>query len=264
MSLPDEPPPVADPPEIPDTSAMPQKVQEMARRLEHLESVRRDFIANVSHELKTPLTAIRGMVDTILDDEEMDDATQRKFLARIQSQIVRLSTLVRDLIIISQFESNESGVELQPVDIRHITQAVVLDFEPQAARKELSIKCRLPEQPLVVEGDEEILRQVLINLIDNAVKYTPAGGKIQVSMGPDPEHGWIRVEDNGIGIPPELHDRVFERFYRVDKARSRQLGGTGLGLSIVKHSTLAMKGRIFLDSAPGKGSAFTIMLPLSK
>jgi two-component system phosphate regulon sensor histidine kinase PhoR len=230
--------------------------------LRHLEEVRRDFVANVSHEVKTPLTAIRGMVETILEDPSMDEPTRNRFLERVRSQAGRLSALVTDLLTLSRVERREEAPEKGTLDLRGPVRE---SFEQQTSEGEdkgLSMEIETPDSPVPVFGDMEALRQAVDNLLSNAVRYTPSEGRIWVRLRTEGEFAVVEVQDTGIGIEPRHQERVFERFYRVDKARSRELGGTGLGLSIVKHITIAHEGSVSLESAPGQGSTFRIRLPL--
>jgi len=229
--------------------------------LRRLEAVRRDFVANVSHELKTPLTAIRGLVETLLDDDEMEAGTRSSFLERIRDQAARLGSLVGDLLTLARIESQSESGELALLDLREPLRECAARFAPVCEPKRIELSLRLPDEPLEALTDEESLRQILDNLTDNAVKYTPTGGRVWISLRRAGERAEIEVKDTGIGIEPRDQERVFERFYRVDKARSREMGGTGLGLSIVKHLVLALDGQISLDSTPGSGSRFCVSLP---
>jgi two-component system phosphate regulon sensor histidine kinase PhoR len=230
--------------------------------LRRLEQVRRDFVANVSHELKTPLTAIRGQIETLIDDPEMGAETHRRFLLKARDQTARLSNLVTDLLTISRVESGEGAVEKETLDLREPVQASARSLFPAAETKGLSPLLQIPDEPVPIHGDVEAARQIVDNLLDNAIKYTPAGGGVKVRLRIEKSEAVIEVEDTGPGIEQKHLERIFERFYRVDKARSRELGGTGLGLSIVKHLTSAMNGHVTLDSTPGKGSTFRVHFPL--
>lgn len=243
----------------------PQFLQTLrdVERSRRLEIVRRDFVANVSHELKTPVTAIRGLVETILDDPQMPENTKARFLGKIKGQCTRLSTLVTDLLALSRLESQDREETHVYVDLRdpiqESTQALTLNGE----KKNIRVNILLPEAAVRVRGDEEALRQAVDNLLDNAVKYTPAGGQIWVRLMSSQSLATVEVEDTGIGIENQAQERIFERFYRVDRARSRALGGTGLGLSIVKHVALSHSGSVHVDSTLGQGSTFRINLPLT-
>jgi two-component system phosphate regulon sensor histidine kinase PhoR len=232
-------------------------------RLRGLERVRRDFVANVSHEIKTPLTAVRGLIETLLDDAGMDEETRRRFLGKARDQAARLNALVTDLLALSRLESNEQPLERARLDLRGPVEESVRALLPAAEQKRLAVETALPGEPVEVFGDESALRQAVENLLDNAVKYTPDGGRIWVRLRREGETAVVEIEDTGIGIEPAEQPRVFERFYRVDKARSRELGGTGLGLSIVKHIALAHDGDVSVESLPGRGSTFRIHLPLA-
>jgi two-component system phosphate regulon sensor histidine kinase PhoR len=229
--------------------------------LRRLEEVRRDFVANVSHELKTPITAVRGFVESILDDGSMDESVRRRFLERARDQVARLSALVTDLLTLSRVESQEGSLERAPLDLRGPVEASLRGLSAKAADKSLSLTPEIPQGAVTVAGDEELLREVADNLIDNAIKYTPAGGSVRVRLTVQSREAVLEVIDTGIGIEPHEQTRVFERFYRVDKARSRDLGGTGLGLSIVRHVVLAHRGTIELSSEPGRGSTFRVRIP---
>lgn len=231
--------------------------------LRHLETVRREFVANVSHELKTPLTAIHGFIETMLDDELMPGETQRRFLRKMRDQSARLAALVSDLLTLSRVESEESAVERAPLDLREPVQDSANALATMVEEHSLTLETSLPDGPVIVSGSHEALRQIVGNLLDNAIKYTPAGGSISLSVRQDMGQAIVEVADTGIGIEPAEQQRVFERFYRVDKARSRELGGTGLGLSIVKHLTLALGGQVSVESTPGKASTFRVVLPLA-
>jgi two-component system phosphate regulon sensor histidine kinase PhoR len=231
--------------------------------LRKLETIRRDFIANISHELKTPLAAIRGLVETLIDDKDMDGDTHDRFLDKIRKQSTRLATLVSDLLTISKLESEDATKEFREVDFREPMSESLRAIVPVAQSKRLTLEHELPDEPVPVIGDAEALRELVDNLVGNAVKYTPAGGRVQVLLRADADWAILEVEDNGIGIDPNDQGRVFERFYRVDKARSRELGGTGLGLSIVKHVALSHRGNVSLRSSLGEGSNFRVQIPLA-
>ena len=233
-------------------------------RLRHLESVRQDFVANVSHEIKTPLSAIHGIVETMIDDPEMSSVMQEHFLLRMLEQSQRLGNLVRDLIALSRFESEDLPLDLEELDLRQPILDARERFDMSAREKELSLVTDLPDHPVWVEGDGEALRQVFDNLLSNAVRYTPEGGHIMTRLKEERGVAWAEVEDSGIGIAEEHLGRIFERFYRVDKARSREQGGTGLGLSIVKHIASRMGGGVSVRSQAGSGTTFCVHLPLSK
>ncbi|MFQ5505610.1 MAG: ATP-binding protein [Planctomycetota bacterium] len=232
-------------------------------QLERLERIRRDFVGNVSHELKTPITAIRGLIETLLDDRAMDPGRRERFLARIAEQSLRLSSLVTDLLALSRLESEDSALERASLDLRAPVEAAAQALLPAAEERGIRVEVRTPDTPLGVRGDAEALRQVATNLLDNALKYSSRGGRVWLRLVEDGGQAVLEVEDSGIGIERRHRERIFERFYRVDKARSRELGGTGLGLSIVKHLVLAHRGDVSVESEPGKGSCFRVRIPLA-
>lgn len=230
--------------------------------LRRLESIRRDFVTNVSHELKTPITAIRGLVETLIDDPAASQEVRDRFLGRIHSQSLRLSSLVTDLLALSRVESGNSSGEQVPLDLRSPAALAADALQPTAESRNVTLHVNLGSEPVPVRGDAESLRQVVTNLLDNALKYTPGEGRIDLTIRVRGGEAMLEVRDTGIGIEPRHQERIFERFYRVDKARSRELGGTGLGLSIVKHVALSHRGRVAVESTPGRGSTFRIHLPL--
>lgn len=229
--------------------------------IRHLEMMRRDFAANVSHELKTPLTVINGFIETIKTEQKLDKKTRDKFLDIISMETDRLSRLIEDILTLSEIETGVlSHVENVDVD-EHIGKSVEL-LRKKAEKKDITLEKNLLCPKVTVQGNGDRVTQMAINLIDNAIKYTPEGGRVTVSTSKSGENCMITVEDNGIGISMEDQRRLFERFYRADKSRSRELGGTGLGLSIVKHIVSSMNGRVLVKSAPGRGSVFTVILPI--
>jgi two-component system phosphate regulon sensor histidine kinase PhoR len=232
--------------------------------LERLESIRRDFVSNVSHELKTPITAIRGLVETVIDDEQMSPEKQKSFLLKTMEQTLRLSTIVTDLLVLSRLESGGVDLNREPIDLREVVDASMQALLPISDEKSIHIESQVPEKPVEVLGDREALYQTINNLLDNAVKYNSKKGTASVRLRIENGNAVIDVQDTGIGIEPLEKPKIFERFYRVDKARSRQLGGTGLGLSIVKHTILAHGGQLSVESTQGIGSTFQISIPLIK
>ncbi len=230
--------------------------------LRRLENMRRDFVANVSHELKTPLTAIKGLVDTMVDDEQMPEEARHRFLGKVQRQADRLGNLVNDLLVLARIESSKSTDELLPVDLRNPVRESCAGLAVTAQQKDLRLRATLPEHPVIVRGEAESLRQAVDNLLGNAIRYTPQGGAVDVTLSVAHHEALVTVRDTGIGIEAGHLDRIFERFYRVDKARSRELGGTGLGLAIVKHVALAHGGAVAVQSRPGAGSTFSVRIPL--
>ncbi len=231
-------------------------------RLRRLESLRRDFVANVSHELKTPLAAIQGYVETMLDDREMPPATRQRFLEKIARQSERLARLVGDLLTLSRLDEVELAGSDEPTDLVAVVKETARDLGALAERRGVQLHVEVPDRPAPIRGDVEALRQVVGNLIDNAVKYTPGGGRVSVHVRPTPGQVELEVRDTGIGLSPADQDRVFERFYRVDRARSREVGGTGLGLSIVKNTVRSLGGEVGVRSRLGQGSTFWVRLPV--
>jgi two-component system phosphate regulon sensor histidine kinase PhoR len=230
-------------------------------RLERVERVRKDFVANVSHELRTPLTAIRGYAETLLDGALEDQENNRRFLEIIKAHTIRLNNIASDLLTLSELESGRSVAEPEPVFVRGVLETAVRAVEAQAAVQNVRVICARVED-FEVTGYRIRLEQALVNLIDNAVKFNKPGGEVRIEATRGPGGtARISVSDTGVGIPREDLSRIFERFYRVDKARSREVGGTGLGLSIVRHAIERMNGSVTVHSEVGGGSTFTITLP---
>lgn len=232
--------------------------------LERLETIRRDFVANVSHELKTPITAIRGLVETMIEDEEMPMETHRNFLNKTMDQTFRLSNIVADLLALSRLESAGTDFLRESVDLRDVVNDSVQALLPLSEDKGVPVEKLISEDSVEILGDREALFQSVNNLLDNAIKYNSSKGSVLLRLSKDGKNAVIEVRDSGIGIEPLEQHRIFERFYRVDKARSRQVGGTGLGLSIVKHTVLAHGGQLSVESIPGVGSIFQISISLAK
>jgi two-component system phosphate regulon sensor histidine kinase PhoR len=231
--------------------------------LKNLERVRTDFVANASHELKTPITAIRGLTETILGDSEVDKETISHFIERVHAQSLRLSQLVGDLMTISRLESSQSQEDFSRINIVELARQAVRAGQVAAEEKDHDLDADLAQDDVIIYGDRQNLSQLLDNLIDNAIKYTPDHGKVTVKVSRDGSFAVLQVSDTGIGISPQFQQRVFERFYRVDKARSQSLGVTGLGLSIVKNIAEKHGGNVSVKSQLGSGSTFTIRLPMA-
>ena len=231
----------------------------------HLEKVRSDFVANASHELKTPISAVRGLVETIIDDPSMPPHVFARFIGRIRQQAIRLDRIVQDLLQLSRFDAPAPRQRRSPINLTALLQQIGESRSSDALDAGVAFDVQLNRHPpdLIVTGETEALTQMVTNLLDNALKYTPQGGRVQLRLKPAGRHAQIEVEDNGIGIPRDETVRVFERFYRLDQARSRDLGGTGLGLAIVKHIAQAHQGRVQLNTKLGKGSTFIVQLPLA-
>jgi len=229
-----------------------------ARKFDRMRS---EFVANVSHELRTPLTSIKGFVETLLDGALEDKLLCRRFLSIIDSETDRLTRLIDDLLTLSAMESKEIKLNLQNVNLVESVKSVFNIMGPQAAEKKLRLELVYPPGVTWVQADQDLVGQVLINLIDNAIKYSSDNGRVVVRISRVGRKTVVRVSDTGIGISKESLPRLFERFYRVDRARSRVLGGTGLGLAIVKHIVELHGGDVFVDSQVGVGSTFTFCLP---
>lgn len=226
---------------------------------EKLQRVRQDFVANVSHELRTPLTSLRGYAETLLEGG-LDDAEHReRFVTIIRDQAVRLEALLDDLLSLAELERAGARLQLERFDLRELAARQVASFRHRAERAGLALELQ-PGTPCPITADRARIEQVVANLVDNAIKYTERGG-IRVTLGADEAGAWCEVRDTGAGIPPEDLPRIFERFYRVDKARSRAQGGTGLGLSIVKHIVALHDGEVSVSSTVGEGSAFRFTVP---
>jgi signal transduction histidine kinase len=226
--------------------------------LKRLETIRRDFVANVSHELKTPLTVIRGYAETLAGEDVPPDV-RRDFLDKVLANARRMQQLVDDLLDLSRIESRAWSPRPEPVPLGPLVQDVWATLRPRADAGQLTLTARFAETTLY--ADPQAARQILLNVLDNAVRYTPNGGRITVTAAPAPGGVQIEISDTGIGIPGEHLPRIFERFYRVDPARSRELGGTGLGLAIVKHLVEAHAGHVEAHSALGSGTTIRIVLP---
>ncbi len=229
--------------------------------IRRLEKVRSDFVANVSHEMRTPLAVIMGAIET-LEDPTLGDADQRKFLEMARLNADRMKNIVEDLLELSKIEAEGDTIALEPMNIETPIRNSMSALQYAADTKHIHVELHPPPQsPILVQGNMKRLEQVFSNLIDNAIKYTPEGGNVRVRIDLTDKEVCIEVEDTGIGIPQHSLSRVFERFYRVDKGRSRDMGGTGLGLAIVKHATRAHGGRVTVRSEEGRGTTFGVSLP---
>jgi len=231
-------------------------------QLQRLETVRRDFIANVSHELKTPITSIKGSVETLLQEEEMDGSTLNRFLKIIARHSDRLNSIIEDLLTLSRIEQGQlTGVEhLQVTSINQLVQQVIQVCEHSASEKGIKLEMN-GDEILDAAVNPPLLEQALINLVENAIKYSDPKSLVTLSLEKQADQFIICVKDQGFGIEAMHLERIFERFYRIDVARSRKLGGTGLGLSIVKHIIQAHQGTVSVNSTPGEGSTFLIKIP---
>ena len=229
-----------------------------------LDDSRREFVANVSHELRTPLTNVRGYAETLMSADDIDRDIQMRFLGVISSEADRMTRIVKDLLTLTRLDYNRMEMHMQPMDLRELGQKAAEAMEGQASGQGLTLTCTLPEEMPQVLGDAERIQQVIINIITNAIKYNKPQGSIAITGGVEGDQVFLRVEDTGIGVPKADLERLFERFYRVDKARSRESGGTGLGLAIAKQIVESHGGHIGFESEYGKGSVVTLYLPQLK
>ena len=239
--------------------AMVEDITEIRR----LEQVRTDFAANVSHELKTPLTSIRGFVETLENGAIDNPPMAHKFLRIIMLETERLTRLINDILSISKLESGSDEVTIERLRLDKMAFDVADMLSIHAGEKQVTIDCHMNSEPVNIMGNSDRVEQMLINLIENAIKYNKPGGSVTVQVFSNGEEANIAISDTGIGIAEENLPRLFERFYRVDKGRSRQMGGTGLGLAIVKHIVRSMNGEIEVHSKLGEGTEFLITLPLA-
>jgi signal transduction histidine kinase len=231
--------------------------------LQRVNKIRRDFVANVSHELKTPATSLKLLAESLEETLEEDPVQARLFAAQLKRETERLAQLITDLLDLARIESQESMDYPGVVDVRGVLMSVLSRMRRVARKKDITLQWKRfgKAAQYTVRGDETQLTSMFTNLVDNAVKYTPPGGRVEVVGGSEGSEIVVRIADTGIGIPEGKLSRIFERFYRVDKARSKATGGTGLGLSIVRHVAQNHGGRVTVESTPGEGSVFTVHLP---
>jgi signal transduction histidine kinase len=245
---------------------MADELRQTISNLKSMDKTRTDFVANVSHELKTPLTSIRGFIETLEDGALEDKANARRFLSIIKKHTNALTNITNDLLKLTELESAETRLEMNPFDMKDLVGEVVSGFSYAAKQKGQTIRVEFrggDEEGFLLYADRPRIEQVLVNLIDNAIKYSPEGSRIKIISERLKYNVKVSVEDNGTGIPDEHTHRVFERFYRVDKARSRAVGGTGLGLAIVKHTVLLHRGEVYITSNLGMGTTVTFTLPIN-
>ena len=231
--------------------------------IQRVNEIRRDFVANVSHELKTPATSLRLLAESLVEAIEEDPEQARVFADQLKNETERLSRLISDLLDLANLESEEGVPAPEPVDVRGVLVTVLSRMKPAARQKDIALTWKRfgRANQYTVRGDETQLASMFSNLVDNAIKYTPPGGKIEVVGQADESEVVVSISDTGIGIPEGKLARIFERFYRVDKARSKETGGTGLGLSIVRHVAQNHGGKVSVDSVLDVGSTFTVRLP---
>lgn len=228
--------------------------------MKKLELMRKDFVANVSHELKTPITSIKGFAETLMEGDMKDEQAEREFLQIIYKESHRLQLLINDLLVLSRLENENFPLVLTEIHPEELLEEIMPATRQKAEQKQLDLSMDV-EESIVFKADRDRIIQVFINLLDNAISYTPAGGEVALHVNAVQDYVHILVRDSGIGIAKEDRPRIFERFYRVDKARSRNTGGTGLGLAIVKHIVEVHEGKISIDSEPDQGTSIHIYLP---
>ncbi len=242
---------------------MASQLESTLEEIKKSEALRREFVANVSHELRTPITSIRSYAETLVDGgKDIPEDMERDFLGVIMNESDRMTKIVQDLLEISRFDAGSTRFEIEEFSleqsVRDVFAAIELEAKKHSHTVNLELEWRLPP----IRGDRSRIEQVLMNILSNAIKYTPDGGQINVYSGHTDDNVWVKVQDTGIGIPKEDMPRLFDRFYRVDKARSRESGGTGLGLSIAKEIVTRHGGEILVDSELGKGTTVTVVLPI--
>ena len=235
----------------------------MAEKIENFDQSRSQFVQNASHELKTPLATMKLLLENLIYQPDMPQELRAEFMQDMNHEIDRLSGIITDLLTLTQMDSQEAAIKYEKLDFTKLCTGAVHALQPAAEKARLTLHMDVARS-VTLHGDESKLGQVVYNLIDNAIKYTPEGGAVTVTMKADSRNAVFSVKDTGIGIPPEDAKHIFDRFYRVDKARSRATGGTGLGLSIVRQMVQLHRGQVTVDSTPGQGSTFTVTLPLRK
>ena len=230
-------------------------------KMQVLEESRQEFVSNVSHELKTPITSMKVLADSLLMQEDVPNEMYREFMSDMVEEIDRESKIINDLLTLVKMDKKAAALNIEPVNINALLELLLKRIKPIAAKRNIEVVFESFRE-VVGEVDEVKLSLALSNLIENAVKYNNDGGNVHVSLNADHKFFYIKIQDNGVGIPEECQSQVFERFYRVDKARSRETGGTGLGLAITRNAVLMHKGAIKLYSEPGEGTTFTVRIPL--
>ncbi|MBQ2930481.1 MAG: HAMP domain-containing protein [Clostridia bacterium] len=246
-----------------ELKALADSYNAMAEKIENFDHSRSQFVQNASHELKTPLATMKILLENLIYQPDMPAELRAEFMQDMNHEIDRLSGIITDLLTLTQMDSQETAVKREPIDFSALCEETVHALRPAAEKAKLSLTVAIAPD-VTFTGDESKLSQVVYNLTDNAIKYTPAGGKVTVTLHADSREAVLVVKDTGIGIPEGDVKHIFDRFYRVDKARSRATGGTGLGLSIVRQMVQLHGGDIAVTSAPGEGSAFTVTLPIRK
>lgn len=242
------------------TMKMSKNVKDYLNQIEKERMIRQEFFSNASHELKTPITSIQGYAELLESGMIQDESTKADFASRIKKEAVRMTGLINDILMISRLEAKEAEVTFSDVRVSVLLEEIIDSLKPQAAEAQVFV--HVDCQPLMIHANLQQMRELLTNLISNAIKYNRPGGQVWINIRETDGQMVIRVKDNGVGIPSDSLDRIFERFYRVDKGRSRKQGGTGLGLSIVKHIVNFYHGTIHVSSEPDMGSEFTVFLPM--
>jgi signal transduction histidine kinase len=245
-----------------ETAQIAQTYNEILVRLKHMDESRQEFVSNVSHELKTPITSIRVLADTLLSMGDAPPEMYRDFLSDISREIDREGTIIEDLLAMVRLEQTGAELEVTPININELLERVLKRLRPIAAEREIEVYLE-SFRPVIADVDEVKLERAFTNLVENAIKYNNDGGWVRVSLNADHNYFYVKIVDNGVGIPEDAVDKIFERFYRVDKARSRNTGGTGLGLSITRTIIRLHHGVVKVHSEYGSGTTFHIRIPLN-
>ena len=238
-------------------------VNNMTEKLEQVEKTREEFVSNVSHEMKTPLSAIKALAESILLQDSVPEDVYREFLNDINSEVDRMNNINNDLLALVKVDQREQGLNIASTNINHLVEDILKRLYPLAEQKKVVLVYE-EMRPVQIDADEIKLALAISNIVENGIKYTPRGGTVRVVVDSDHQAALIRVQDTGIGIPVEEQDKIFNRFYRVDKARVRDTGGTGLGLAISRATVVLHNGSIRVNSTPDEGSVFTLRIPLRK
>ena len=245
-----------------ETETMSAACDEMLRRLQTLDESRQEFVSNVSHELKTPLTSMKVLADSLMGQEDIPVELYREFMTDIGAEIDRENKIINDLLSLVKMDKSAGNINITSVQINELLERIMKRLRPIAQKQNVELVME-SFRPVVAEVDEVKLTLALTNLIENAIKYNNPDGWVHVSLNADHQNFFVTVEDNGIGIPKEAQDRIFERFYRVDKSHSREIGGTGLGLAIARNAIIMHRGAIKVHSMEGEGTTFTVRIPLT-
>ena len=245
-----------------ETETMSAACDEMLRRLQTLDESRQEFVSNVSHELKTPLTSMKVLADSLMGQEDIPVELYREFMTDIGAEIDRENKIINDLLSLVKMDKSAGNINITSVQINELLERIMKRLRPIAQKQNVELVME-SFRPVVAEVDEVKLTLALTNLIENAIKYNNPDGWVRVSLNADHQNFFVTVEDNGIGIPKEAQNRIFERFYRVDKSHSREIGGTGLGLAIARNAIIMHRGAIKVHSMEGEGTTFTVRIPLT-